>query len=299
VSDRRLLFAALDAMGFDTVQRPVALSVIDKLGRQPREVSVQKLSEAKVDAARIDALLDLVGSRDIDSFVRAAKGAAPVAEAAKPLRATLEFAGALGAGAWIDFDPSIVRGLAYYTGVVFELFDAQGEFRAICGGGRYDDLLRSLGGVDLPALGFGMGDVVLSELLRARKLMPAFGTDGVDGLYIVGGQGSAGRPYADALRLARALRNAGFAVDYALSEERYGTQAPRNQLEAAKKSGARAAVFFDENDQVTVMSLSGKLGDAPRWSSSAANVLSGGAQQELHTWLSNLTSQVSSPRSQV
>ena len=69
-------------------------------------------------------------------------------------------------------DLTIVRGLAYYTGIVFELFDAQGEFRAICGGGRYDTLLAALGGVDLPALGFGMGDVVLGELLRDRGLMP-------------------------------------------------------------------------------------------------------------------------------
>ena len=73
---------------------------------------------------------------------------------------------------WVTLDLSIVRGLAYYTGIVFELFDAKGELRAICGGGRYDKLLKSLGGVDLPALGFGMGDVVLGELLRDRGLMP-------------------------------------------------------------------------------------------------------------------------------
>ena len=77
----------------------------------------------------------------------------------------------------MTLDLSIVRGLAYYTGIVFELFDATGEFRAICGGGRYDNLLAALGGVDLPALGFGMGDVVLGELLRARGLMPAAAAD--------------------------------------------------------------------------------------------------------------------------
>ena len=80
---------------------------------------------------------------------------------------------ALGVRDWVDVDLSIVRGLAYYTGVVFELFDARGELRAICGGGRYDNLLKDLGGVDLPALGFGMGDVVLGELLKDRGLMPA------------------------------------------------------------------------------------------------------------------------------
>ena len=81
----------------------------------------------------------------------------------------------LGVLDWVTIDLKIVRGLAYYTGIVFELFDAKGELRAICGGGRYDTLLQSLGGVDLPALGFGMGDVVLAELLRDRGLLPSQG----------------------------------------------------------------------------------------------------------------------------
>ena len=89
------------------------------------------------------------------------------------LRHTLDALGAMGFGEYLDLDLGIVRGLAYYTGTVFELFDAKGELRAICGGGRYDNLLQSLGGVDLPALGFGMGDVVLGELLRDRGLAPA------------------------------------------------------------------------------------------------------------------------------
>jgi histidyl-tRNA synthetase len=288
VSDRRLLFAALDAMGLDTTQRTAALGVIDKLGRQPREVSVDKLRESGIDASRTETLLATVGARDIDGFLSAAGSAESVIAAAQPLRDTIEYAGALGVGAWIDFDPSIVRGLAYYTGVVFELFDARGEFRAICGGGRYDDLLKTLGGVDLPALGFGMGDVVLSELLRARKLMPGEAEGSGVEVYVVGGQGSAGRPYTDALRLARALRNAGFSVDHALSAERYGTQAPRNQLEAARKSGARAAVFFDDGGTVTALAMTGKLGDAPRWSVPAAAALDGAAMPALRDWLKAL-----------
>ena len=79
---------------------------------------------------------------------------------------------AMGLGEFVEVDLTIVRGLAYYTGTVFELFDAGRTLRAICGGGRYDGLLQALGGVDLPALGFGMGDVVLGELLRERGLAP-------------------------------------------------------------------------------------------------------------------------------
>src|SRR6185436_7684474 len=79
---------------------------------------------------------------------------------------------AMGLGSFVDIDLSIVRGLAYYTGIVFELFDAQRSLRAICGGGRYDGLLKALGGVDLPAVGFGMGDVVLGELLKDAQRVP-------------------------------------------------------------------------------------------------------------------------------
>jgi histidyl-tRNA synthetase len=77
---------------------------------------------------------------------------------------------------FVKVDYHVIRGLAYYTGVVFEAFDARGEFRAIAGGGRYDNLIKLVSGgkVDLPALGFGMGDVVLLELLQARGLLPKF-----------------------------------------------------------------------------------------------------------------------------
>jgi len=288
VSDRRLLVAALRAIGLDgDAFFPVVTGVIDKIARQPESVSVEKLGAGGLKSDQITRLLSLVRTRTLDDFVKAAGGSADVESAAAPLRGVFTNASALGVGDWLDFDPTIVRGLAYYTGVVFELFDARGEFRAICGGGRYDDLLNSLGGVDLPALGFGMGDVVLSELLRARGLMPKdAGTGGAD-FYVVGGPGAAHRAFADALKLVRALRDGGYSVDYALNAERYASQAPRNQLESAKKAGARAAIYFDDNDAVTAVSLGGKLRDAPRRTANAAAVLSG-ETAPLRAWLDAL-----------
>jgi histidyl-tRNA synthetase len=288
VSDRRLLFAGLDALGFDDSQRTASLGVIDKLGRQPREVSVEKLTASGIAAAKVERLLTMVAARDLDGFVAAAGGGASVKAATQPLHTAMAGLDAFGLRSWIDFDPTIVRGLAYYTGIVFELFDARGEFRAICGGGRYDDLLKSLGGVDLPALGFGMGDVVLSELLRSRGLMPANAGATAADVYVVGGSGSAGRSYGDALGLVRALREAGFTVDYALSEERYASQAPRNQLETAKKSGARAAIYFDDDDTVMALWLGGRLSDAPRYSVSAPSALRGEGLDNLRDWLQKL-----------
>ncbi len=285
VSDRRLLFAALETLGLDASQRGVALGVIDKISRQPREVSAEKLVGAGVAAATVDRLLDLVATKSVDAFVETAGGGPGVQFAAAPLRRAMEYLGALGALDWIDFDPTIVRGLAYYTGIVFELFDSQGEFRAICGGGRYDDLLNTLGGVDLPALGFGMGDVVLSELVRARGLMPEGATVGAD-FYIVGGPGAAARPFTDALRLANRLRRGGFAVDYALSADKYHSQTTRNQIETARKAGARAALFFEDAEVVTAMSLKGKLSDAEQRKLPASGLLTEGpAHEELRKWL--------------
>ena len=77
----------------------------------------------------------------------------------------------MGVGDFCVFDPGIVRGLAYYTGIVFEVHDAVGELRAICGGGRYDNLLKDFGGPSIPATGMGMGDCVLEILLREKGIL--------------------------------------------------------------------------------------------------------------------------------
>ena len=129
---------------------------------------------------------------------------------------------------WVTLDLTIVRGLAYYTGIVFELFDAKGEFRAICGGGRYDTCSQSLGGVDLPALGFGMGDVVLGELLRDRGLMPPAST--APDVWVAA---EARRQPDDVRRAATALRARGVSVEYALREQ------PLDEAAQGGQSGGR------------------------------------------------------------
>src|SRR5690606_1372936 len=124
--------------------------------------------EAGLGPAVVDEVLAIFRKRDFES-VRDAYGAtAGIGEEIQRLNELFSHLRAMGLEGYVRFDLSVVRGLAYYTGVVFELFDTRGELRAICGGGRYDDLLRVIAGVDLPALGFGMGDVVLTELLAER-----------------------------------------------------------------------------------------------------------------------------------
>src|SRR5204863_6534957 len=113
---------------------------------------------------------------------------------------------------FVRFDPKIVRGLAYYTGIVFEAFDKKGELRAIAGGGRYDNLVKLVSGVDLPALGFGMGDVVLGELLKDRNLLPKMDW-ALDAYVIIADEALR----SDALKLVHELRDTGVAVDFCLT----------------------------------------------------------------------------------
>jgi len=243
VSDRRLLNALLTHLGVVDSALPAVYAVLDKLERQPREISAEKLGEAGLTGAVQEAIL---GFATLDfQTLRATYGTSEiVAPHVARFAEYLSHGTALGIDEWIRFDLTIVRGLAYYTGIVFELFDAVGEFRAICGGGRYDNLLASLGGTDLPALGFGMGDVVLGELLRARGRMPAVGA----AIDVWVAQSPESREYpAASLQAATALRAGGLAVEFALRSQRI-----EKQFEAAKKAGARNVIVVEPSDDGTV-----------------------------------------------
>ncbi len=262
VSDRRLLSGVLEALGVTAEQRPAVFGVFDKIARQPREVSAEKLTNAGIAPALVERVLTLASGT---TFAELQKefGAAPAArESIAAFARYLDYCDALGIGAWVTLDLSIVRGLAYYTGVVFELFDARGELRAICGGGRYDELLKAIGGTDLPALGFGMGDVVLGELLTERNLWPA-DMLAVPDFQLVAGNGTTNRAYSESLAVVTALRECGFSVAHGMNEEKYKSQATRNQVDAAKKAGAKSVVYFREDGVVEAMSILGKMKDAP------------------------------------
>jgi histidyl-tRNA synthetase len=261
VSDRRLLNTLLEAQGLTPEQVGVVYAVLDKMGRQPDAVAREKMAASGMQQDQIEAVM-LLAQRS-SSFDGANVGlAAWDGEAVQRFQRFLDHCEALGIRDWIDVDFTIVRGLAYYTGTVFELFDAKGELRAICGGGRYDNLLKALGGTDLPALGFGMGDVVLGELLTDRKLWPTDIGGGPE-FQLVAGNGAVHRNFSEALGIVTALRDSGFSVAHGLNAERYMSQATRNQVDAARKASAEAVVYFREDGIVEAMSILGKLKDAP------------------------------------
>jgi len=232
VSDRRLLTAYLLTIGVPEQALAGAYAVIDKLARQSEAVSAEKLAATGVPQSAIAAVLrvpKVTFDEIATQLADAGRSNEDTARCLAEFKAYLEHLDALGVGPFVRFDLSIVRGLAYYTGIVFELFDKQGEFRAICGGGRYDKLLASLGGPDMPALGFGMGDVVLTELLRARGLLKS-ATTSLD-YWVAGEEGVS----LDAImRQATDLRSKGFSVEYSMRG-----QSLAKQMKAAKSLGAR------------------------------------------------------------
>jgi histidyl-tRNA synthetase len=249
LSDRRLLNAVLGAMGFEREQVGLAYQVLDKLGRSEAGGRKHALVESGVPAALIGELEALRGVGTLGDLERQF----PLARRwAEPVHRTLSSLEEMGLGDFVILDLSIVRGLAYYTGTVFELFDAARSMRAICGGGRYDTLLQSLGGPELPALGFGMGDVVLADLLRDRGLQP--GEEASIDVFLAGIT-EEDLPFL--LAMAHRLRDGGFRVEYALSAQPLG-----KQLKLADARKARLVLVLGPDErargQVVIKDLRGK-----------------------------------------
>jgi histidyl-tRNA synthetase len=252
LSDRRVLRALLVGAGVTEACLPAAYQAVDKIERVPRPALSEQLATAGIPAATIERVFEIATLRGLPA-VEAALATVGGGEAAGlPLRRVVEGLGAMGLAEFVEVDLSIVRGLAYYTGTVFELFDAGRTLRAICGGGRYDGLLDALGGVDLPALGFGMGDVVLAELLRDRGLAPAGG--GTVDVFLAA---ITEDDLPHVLALAHQLRDAGLRAEYAL-----GVQAVGKQLKLADARNARLAVVIGPDDrargEVVLKDLGGK-----------------------------------------
>lgn len=239
VSDRRLLRALLRNAQVPDERMTLVYNIVDKLEREPRAAIERRLAEdAGLGPAVVRAVLAIFEHRDFAAVRDAYGGIEEIGEEIHRLREYFDALDAMGLLGFVRFDLSVVRGLAYYTGIVFELFDARGELRAIAGGGRYDNLLQQLAGVDLPALGFGMGDVVLRELLADRGLLPT--RERSLDAYLVAITPEE-RPAM--LRLAHRLRDAGCSVDYALAQQAVG-----KQFKSAAALGARATIVLGPDE---------------------------------------------------
>lgn len=236
VSDRQAWVSYAIDQGVGEEDLTDFLQVIDKMERTPPEKTEEKLQPLG---------LSLDG---INSFI------ASGAEASPPLKEALANLEARGLSDYVEVDLSIVRGLAYYTGPVFEIFDIGKGMRAVAGGGRYDQLIGLIGGVEMPACGFAMGDMVITDLVResaapAALLEAAIQAEQSVDVYVVEADPS---KKAETAKVVQALRAAGISLQYSFAEMKVG-----KQFQTAEQSGAtHAVVVGSEFPEVGLKNLS-------------------------------------------
>ena len=212
ISSRKVLEEVLGSLGISGDAFAATCIIVDKMDKLPAETVEQQLSEQGLDSDAIAAIQSTLGLSDLDSLASAlGEGSEAVAE----LATLFDLVDAYGIADWVAFDASVVRGLAYYTGPVFEAHDRAGKLRAICGGGRYDRLLSSLGGNDMPATGFGFGDMVIMELLNEKGLVPDLPSGNQDIVIAINED-----LRSAAMSVATKLRASGRLVDLVLEDKR-------------------------------------------------------------------------------
>jgi histidyl-tRNA synthetase len=241
LSDRTLWIHFLGSLGLDEARIGAMLGAVDKFERGGDGVfAPYEEAFGPLDPALKRSVLSFLGLKsfaDVEQMLTGAAGA-DVATRLDDWRKLLGGLEAMGLGPYIQVDLGVVRGLAYYTGFVFEAFDRKGDLRALAGGGRYDTLVEKLGGQPLPAVGFAIGDMTFGLLLEERGLSPAV-SHAPDIYCVIGGAAERRAAFADIHR----LRSSGYRVDYPMRELAFG-----KQFKAASESGARIALIYGADE---------------------------------------------------
>jgi len=211
ISNRGILQSVTTQLKIPIEQFPAVCVIVDKLEKQPRAAIEGELKALGLSSSVIDEVLAVISLKEIAELRRALADQKVVDD----IERVFELAAAYSLSDWLVLDPSIVRGLAYYTGIIFEGFDRSGELRAVCGGGRYDRLLSTFGGADIPAAGFGFGDVVILEVLKDRQKLPTLSRNLQDVVFSFDAM-----LRAPAMQLADRLRSEGRSVDVVLDERK-------------------------------------------------------------------------------
>jgi histidyl-tRNA synthetase len=248
ISSRSMLAAWLRELGVAKNELDTIYALLDKRPKLPEE-TFQALAEEKIPNSSLRKnILNLMNIRSLDEL-NALAGYESVRGEIFKLESIFHYLKLMGVSDYCEFDINVVRGLAYYTGMVFEVFDRSGQLRALCGGGRYDNLLAVLGGPQVSATGFGMGDVVLEILLREKNLIQS---DKNDLQFYVIDAGE--ETYQQAIHLACQLRAKGFSAGFSYKRQGLG-----KQLKQASSQNARCAVILGQetidNHQVTIKNM--------------------------------------------
>ena len=212
ISSRKVLEEVLGSLEIDGDSFTKTCVIVDKMDKLPADTVSAQLSELGISDSSIATIQSVLGLTELSELKRMLSPGSP---AVVELERLFQLLDSYGISEWTTFDASIVRGLAYYTGPVFEAHDKAGELRAICGGGRYDKLIGTLGGRDLPATGFGFGDMVIMELLSEKRLLPDISNRVSD---VVFSMDESLREAA--MRVSSKLRSTGRTVDLVLEPKR-------------------------------------------------------------------------------
>jgi len=237
LSDRDLWFFYLEALGFNDAQARSVLTAIDRYEKAGDDAfKVYTEAHGVMDADKKDRVLAFLRIKSLAELeaALAAFNSEKLTARLADWRKVIAGVSAMGLADFIAVDLSVVRGLAYYTGFVFEAFDRKGDLRALAGGGRYNVLVKKLGYADLPAVGFAIGDVTTGLLIEQRGLAPAHGS--APQVYVVIG-GAAERPVAFAD--IQALRAVGLRFEYPFKDLAFG-----KQFKAASHPGAQVALIY-------------------------------------------------------
>jgi histidyl-tRNA synthetase len=235
-SSRALLSELLLSLGISPDHHAATFLALDKRGKISDEAISELLEKEGVPAESTPAIFDLLNIQTLEQVKSMLPDESP---AFAEISQFLEFLDAYGIVDIVEFDISVIRGLAYYTGIVFEGFDTGANLRAIFGGGRYDNLLGDIGGKPATAVGLGFGDVVIAELLSDLKLAPA--TDSGTNAYIIGFMQA--EQQSTAVKVAAALRRQGHNTELALSREK-----PKKFFARAGRFSNAKAIFIGPDD---------------------------------------------------
>jgi histidyl-tRNA synthetase len=245
ISSRKLLASILEKTGIPEKRLEPLYPVLDKKDKVPpgdfKQMLNKKVADAKI-ADKIQEFMEIKAISDIKKIIPVSsvedRNGDKINEAIEKIAVLFDWLKRMGVVEYCQFDPGIVRGLAYYTDIVYEIYDKRGELRAIGGGGRYDDLLKQFGGPDIPATGFGMGDCVLGVMLEEKGLLKPKPQELDYFVACVAPELSC----QDAVKIVAELRTKGYSADFS-----YKSASLSRQLkQAAAKNAKKCIILGDE-----------------------------------------------------
>lgn len=234
INNRNFVSEYLAGTGIDEQRTQALYKIVDNARKVTEAATREKMNEIGLSEEQrkaVERYLAMNGPEDIEKVTENNSGRGSLLTLFSLVRTA-------GMQMYCEFDPTIVRGLDYYTGTVFEIFDRSEKMRAMCGGGRYNNLLKAFSGVEIPACGFGMGDVVLGEILAEKGMIPEY-TKNIDYFLVR----VTDRELEIMLRVARMLRSRGMAVEHV-----YNLMPVKKQMSRAAKISAKKVLIFGADE---------------------------------------------------